>query len=267
MQKGNNSIKNNIGFDNIISSIKLMNSDQKQGKKFNLIVEGDDDIKFWQNYLSMDNVFLFQSYGGKIACKNIVLNKTLSHYHVCAVCDRDYDNLIDNKIFFYDYNCLEIMLINNDEVLKKVLNIYLDFSYSNYDVKNIRKDIINKLMYLSYLRKINNEKCLGINFNTGLNYLSLYNNSTCENTINLIKISNPNYDFSSVKKEIDSLSKSFNYENDGLYITNGHDFIGMLKCFIENNAYKKKSRNNQVHVYFDNIICAYEKNMFQQTDI
>ena len=62
MQKGNNSIKNNIGFDNIISSIKLMNSDQKQGKKFNLIVEGDDDIKFWQNYLSMDNVFLFQSY-------------------------------------------------------------------------------------------------------------------------------------------------------------------------------------------------------------
>lgn len=102
---GNNSIKNNLGKDDIISDIVLsMGADIKR-KNVYLIVEGEGDKKFLRKFLS-NNVNIYESFSGKQGVKEIV--EYFKHdIKVIGIRDRDYHHdYISEKLFYYDYNCL-----------------------------------------------------------------------------------------------------------------------------------------------------------------
>ena len=61
---GTNSIKSNLTKETIISEIKLLSGTKNNEDKVYIIVEGEDDIKFFKKFLKA-NVIIYESFSGK----------------------------------------------------------------------------------------------------------------------------------------------------------------------------------------------------------
>jgi hypothetical protein len=85
--------------------------------------------------------------------------------------DRDYEQITHLHIFCYDFSCLEMMLISNDNTFKQVYSEYYNDSYTFYELRGL---ILVHLKFLSLIRKHNEIRSLGIK----IRGLSIHNTCT-----------------------------------------------------------------------------------------
>lgn len=230
---GNNSIRVNLSKDDIISEIYLLKSADLTNRTVFLVVEGTDDIAFINNRLS-NNIEVFESFSGFKGVREIV--EHFSDNAVIGICDRDYDVAYSNsRVFFYDYNCLEMMMVSNNEVFTSVCNPC--YSGEN-NIEELRFHILNDLLLISLLRKIDFDEKIGINFKQ-MSINNLINNSTQKIDVSKIK-SEIKHDIMFLKRnKIARLKRQVITYEDLLNITNGHDFIAYLQKIFDINKPKK----------------------------
>lgn len=117
---GKNSIQSNLTKDDLIAEIRLTLGADFKREHTVIIVEGEDDISFFNGKLS-SNVDIRESFSGKRGVLEIV--SLFSDSRVIGVCDVDYDTGTPSpQILYYDYSCLEMI---DSHTTKAGLPVYL----------------------------------------------------------------------------------------------------------------------------------------------
>ena len=252
-----NSIRDNLTKDNIISDIKLtLSADFKKEKTF-IIVEGQDDTKFFRSKISA-NTEIKESFSGKVGVDEIV--DSLNDDRVIGIKDRDFDKLSDsNRIFYYDFSCMEIMLIFNDDTFKSLTGEFYTGT-ERFDV--LRYYIARELLILTCIRKVCAEAGVGINFKG----LSLDN---CDKKARLHKpsifaelkkINNINKFWQSlliINRAI-GLYRQMKLDNMFVEMTQGHDFLKYF-CIVCNRTLQ---RHCNVDIVSSALRCAFQDKDF-----
>lgn len=249
--------------DSIISEIRLLlGSDIKKEQIF-VIVEGEDDIRFWKSIISSKSVSLYESYDGKCGITKIIDNHFINEYRVFGIRDRDYElNLQAPQIFFYDYSCMEMMLIKSDSAFKKVTSEYYK---GNLDEMGLRCFILEELKVLSLMRK-NNEtlgraiRFKGLSINNAFSKESLsINNIRLADNIHILNNGNTIYSVDDIKDfELQTLN-----ENELFDITQGHDFTTLMACIC--SLYLKKNISNIT--IESGLRCSFSLDDFEKTSL
>ena len=238
---GKNSIHSNLRPCDVINEIRLTLSIET-AKAF-LIVEGYDDICFLTKFVENNDVIIKESCQGKKGVMTIV-NEFKSHNRskrVIGSCDRDYDiNGILDRIFFYDYCCMEMMIISSNRAFK---NFVSEVITRRVELTTCKKDYLLNIVFLSCIRKLNDTNKWGLRFE-GLSHLKAYNSSKKDFNVNsyIFQIESLNNG-----RKIDSIQMSLiNLEiqknttiEELLLITQGHDFIESMQVL----HLKSKSRS------------------------
>ena len=153
----NNSIREVLNKDDIISSIKLL-----RNSKFILIVEGQDDILFFKKFIENNQVEIYESFSGKIGVFEIINSKDLKGHNLIGVVDKDYSQENNKNIYYYDHSCLEMMLFKEKEIFLKIcIEHYKE--QNNISSDKLYLHIFEILFYFSILRKRNFEKKYELN--------------------------------------------------------------------------------------------------------
>ncbi|HAR84947.1 MAG TPA: hypothetical protein DCR69_04390 [Clostridium sp.] len=261
---GTNSIKANLGEGDIISEIALSLGADIEHKDVFVIVEGEDDIKFWKGILNT-NVTIIESFTGKDGIKKIIEENFNHEKRVVGVVDKDYDideNAYKN-IFYYDYSCMEMMLIKNDYAFNRICDEYY---FGQLSSKDVRLELLNQLKYLSIIRKNNATRQLEIRFK-GISLNNMFNKSrrNIENCKVIFELNKRNDKY--FELNTDKLI-CINYENlspldyeELLNITQGHDFISLFNIF----STRKKGEKVKDKVISSSLRCAYRKEDFIDT--
>ena len=256
---GNNSILDNISEDDFYNEIRLCLSTYSLTKTgCGIIVEGPSDAKLLKKLLT--NTDIIQSFAGKQVIKQ-ALERFPNEPCLIAICDRDYEQNNIDHMFFYDYNCMELMLLNDQTVLNALLSEYpLTIDMSSND---IFKFILHELKPLSVLRKINYNN----HFNLNISYSNvIFNESKSMNLDVLIdcirkrnngKWSDEIYDI--FQSELRVPWK----DSDYLFYTQGHDFF-IYYAFLYADEYNK----NYKPVYLEKSVrMAFNNNSFEKTNL
>lgn len=226
---GINSIRDNLTKDGIISTIRMSLS--ADPLKPIILVEGTDDIAFLQ-HVCKENVYITESYSGKNGVFDIldVINQFDRMDSVIAICDRDYNIIHHNKVFYYDYCCLEMMMLSNDGVFRKMI--------SSLNLRNIsleRQSLLEILLPLSLWRQKNTVEKLGVNFK-GIRILDVWENEEgkVDQLQNRLVLTNPNIPSQYIQTTMQEVKKALysekaKGEENLLYLTQGHDFISLLQ--------------------------------------
>lgn len=223
-----NSIYDNVTIEDSENEISLiLNSDLKKSV---MIVEGISDFQFWENFMDKDHVEILESIGGKFQIDSIIENTKNSR--IFGIRDRDYEEIISERIFLYDYNCLEIMLINSRIVFESLCKEYY---FGSENIETLKLNVFKELKYLSIIRMHNSKEGLRIRLENIVD--SCYENNKINN-IKLIKEIErrikEEIDYKTKKKFDDEFLKEWN-EEEYLNFTRGHDYIELLtKIFNEN---------------------------------
>lgn len=230
---GANSIRTNLTKESIISEIKLFRSADLQHQFTHIVVEGIDDIRFLQHNVS-NQVNLYESFSGKLGVFEII--NSFNSADVIGICDRDYDsNDPPSHIFYYDYSCLETMMLSSfDSFEKMCATLYLNVT----NAQQVYHDMFSQIRWLSALRKINYQNHLGINF-LCIAMPKIFDKSKkvlkIPRMISYIRLANKDI-FSSNPQIIRSAGmevKKILSAEDDLWISNGHDALQMLQCLCE----------------------------------
>lgn len=234
---GTNSIRNNITKEDIISSIRAELSADLQQKIVIAIVEGEDDIKILRKLLHQD-VVLLESYSGKSGILDIISEQTIRSKRVIGIRDRDYcQEELHTRIFYYDYCCLEMMLIQSDSTFYNVCSEYYN---EENDYLELRSRILKQLCSYSLLRKKNEEYTLGIDFK-GIGFGDLFDYETETLNISALydKINSRNETAYEVLED-----DNFNVPEKLLVITNGMIFKKYFPYYVL-KVEKKESMKRQ----------------------
>lgn len=221
---GNNSIKSKLDKNTTISTIKLTLSADIDKKLCLIVVEGDDDQKFFKKFIA-DNVYIYESYSGKEGVREIVNCPYINSDRVIGIRDKDYcKESPTSKMFYYDFSCLEMMIIKDEEVCNALISEFYDGDKSR---DSLTICILKELLPISLLRKRNEEESEGIRFHgLSINNIIAEDSSVSKSKLidNLKKLNNER-EFDIIFDEI--YQQTFDEINldDLLYVTNGHDFI------------------------------------------
>ena len=255
-----NSIKDNLTKSEIISELLLSIKGDVKKEYIHLIVEGVDDIRFFKSRVS-PHVYIYESFSGKEGVFDILKNFKKED-RILGICDRDYADIpTDLNIFFYDFSCLEIMLISNEDVFKSCSDT---FYYGSLNSNELLLKILNELKWLGIFRRLSFQKKFAIKFN-GLSITNAFNKSTLSlNISNLItQINSRNDNFCEknhdILNDIEKQSRNILSKNELLYLSQGHDFLNLFKCFC--------GENFKPEVFFCSLLCCYQKNHFQSTNL
>lgn len=233
-----NSIRSNLKKEDIISDITLCMGADIDRKNIYLLVEGEDDIRLLHPYIS-ENVLIYESYDGKKGVEVIVNDRFLDNKRVIGIRDRDYQQEpTSEKIFFYDYNCMEIMLISNDDIID---NLCFEYYKGPLLSRELRNCILNELKILSVIRKYNETKQWGIILK-GLSANQGFNTETekMDNDVIVRKVNQMNGNFISEQILSDIYDEvSGVWSQEQLYYgTQGHDFCTLFATICNN--YRKR---------------------------
>lgn len=225
-----NSIKQNLNKEDIISEIRLMLDADINKQQLFIIVEGEDDIRFWKSLITSADVFLYESYDGKCGIEKIINNHFLNKYQVFGIRDRDYEiNLQCQQILFYDHCCMEMMLIKSEPTFNKVTSEY--YKGPLEDIV-LRHSILNQLKVLSLMRKDNEILKQAIKFRgVSLNNAFCTNENKIDNLkliANIHEINKCNFLYT--EADIIALEQRLLNETELLDITQGHDFSTLMAC-------------------------------------
>lgn len=253
---GQNSIRENLTKEDIIADIRLTLAADFEHKKTVVIVEGEDDIAFFNGKLD-PNVDIHESFSGKTGVSEIV--DFFSDDRVIGIRDKDYDPISSNPyMFYYDNCCLEMMLISNDSA-------FCTYCYGYYHgSKNpivLRSELLQDLATLSIYRKLSAEQGWSINFK-GITFAKAFDKSTSKlniasvlsqiKRINSADSETVRTHMSNVGVETQSLSSDIDY----YLITQGHDFINY---FHQVCLYSMSQKGNfpGTKEMFRSLVCAY----------
>lgn len=245
--------------DNYIinSEYKLLINADINNEKVHILVEGNKDEALLCHIIS-DNIDIIVCEGKENVLKKLECDCEIN---CIGILDRDYEyNYNNSKIFLYDYCCLEMMIISDKEIIKKIAKEF------KVKVEEIL-DIIYNLLFISLIRKYNHYHKLGIDFDPLRDVSKYYdrniNKIDNHKMIELLKkqkkgdnkkiIEQYNYE-----KLISKIGKIQNFDKDKLLnITNGHDF---LNIFI--NLAKNSEREFWLFTRG-----AYNKDIFEKTKL
>lgn len=261
---GQNSILSNLSKEDIIAEIRLTLATDFEHKKAVVIVEGEDDIQFFNGKLHED-VDLRESFSGKLGVVEIVNH--FSDDRVIGICDKDYDlQSTCRQLFYYDFSCLEMMLIANDSAFFPVVYTYYRGSKMPYE---IRLQLLANLKWLSLYRKLSVDNNWAVRFN-GLSISKAYD-STMQtidigNLLQQINTNNPGL-ISRNREQLELLSTTCREEYDlggYLLITQGHDFMYCFQAFCKSER-KLKGKSPGAEELFHALLCSYRKEDFTET--
>lgn len=259
----NNSITSNMGSDSIISSIKLLLGENDTCKNGIIVVEGDDDCKFLKKFKN-ENTVIYESFAGKEGVLSIIEHPVIQNCKVVGIRDRDYiEENIHDRIFFYDFSCLEMMILKSDNSHKSICCEHYNGSIPRNDLKF---KILKDLEPLSILRKENEKRNIGINFK-GLNINGCYNNLIF-NKDKLKELLNSLQGKSGIN--VYGFFENEETEDRDLYdylkITNGHDFIASFHhhCTLDSN---RKGKGVGIDAISSAYRMSYNLNDFKETEL
>lgn len=261
----NNSIRDNLSKEDIIAEIRLTLSADITHRKSIVIVEGQDDILFLNGKLDKD-VLIEESFSGKLGVIEIV--DSFADSRVIGLCDIDYDaTLHQPPIFYYDYCCLEMMIISCNDAFSSFCNVYYS---GDKTYEELRKEVLVDLLRMSMYRKKNTELSWGLNFK-GLSFPKCYNKKAekievaiLDNNIQRINPGKSQEEFL-VYEQIVAESINNDYLLVDLYkITQGHDFINYFKTVI--SVSRKKSEPSESEL-FHSMICSYHYENFSDSQL
>lgn len=261
---GQNSIRENLTKEDIIADIRMTLAADFEHKKSIVIVEGEDDITFFNGKLSSD-VDLHESFSGKTGVEEIV--NSFSDDRVIGIRDRDYDPISSNpRIFYYDHCCLEMMLISDDSAF----NTYC-YGYYRGTKKPciLRGELLTDLATISLYRKLSVTQGWSINFK-GIDFSKAFDSNTGKlnipaiiGQIKTINTADPEMirgHLSTIETEVQSLSD----ESDYLLITQGHDFIHYFHQVCLHSTPQKRNSPGAREMY-RSLVCAYRLSDLQNT--
>lgn len=258
-----NSIRCNMDKDAITADIRMTLGADFNREKAIVVVEGPDDIEFLNGKLS-NNVDIYESFSGNEGVKEII--SKFSEKRVLGICDKDYTEPDPTaNIIYYDYSCLEMMLVSNSDVFKSFVN---NFYYGNETSESILVKILTNLKWLSILRKFNSKNSWGIRFK-GLSIAAACVEPDLNISIDVLlkKLIQLNRDLinnhrehliivsNEVKQELD-INTYFN-------ITQGHDFIDYFQKIAQESSPIRK--NVTKDTLFSGLCCAFRENDFKAT--
>ena len=256
----NNSIKDNLSREDIISDIILSMGADIEGENVYLIVEGDGDVNLLRSFLS-GNVNLYESYGGKNGVEFLVVDRFGNDNRVIGIRDKDYQlKPTSDKMFYYDYGCMEMMLISNKEVFGCLCDEYYK---GNKLSEQLRQHILSQLKLLSIIRLHNERDHWEIRLNAiPIDKAWNGDKDIIDNNVIINKINSMNKGFLDESKIqqlneecIDEWDEEMYYNN-----TQGHDFF-MLFASICN--YTNKGKKGISH----DILDANARCTFRLTDL
>lgn len=228
-----NSIRSNIDKESILSEIKLTLSNDFIHEKVVIVVEGNDDYRFFKGGIT-DNVEIVESFSGKHGVMEII--SEVNDNRVIGIRDKDFDQPIENnRLFYYDYSCLEVMLVMNDATWKAVYDEFYDGKLSESE---LREKIFNDLKWLTLFRKLDCDNEWGVRFN-GYSIENAYNkNSECFDSelgfSVLAKINSDKSEEELKQHNVDVKGEISFIKNDDLPdFTQGHDCINYYKCICD----------------------------------
>lgn len=256
----NNSIRKHLKREDIISEIRLLRGEDYKKEKTFVIVEGDDDLKFFKNKFN-DNTYGFESFSGCDGVEEIV-NYFQSDQRIIGIRDKDYSSLTsgENKIFLYDYHSLEIMLAMNDESFESICS---EFYCGDENVFDLRNKVFQKLKYISCFREINSQQ--GWNFITeNISIDRLYRKSIidCHDKI-IEEINKPlQNDYNLEKQSI--VDNHYHSVLDLKLITRGHDFSELFKVICNTSGIESEIKSKQVE---SALRTSFTKESFKRTNL
>ena len=258
-----NSIKDNLSKEDMISDILLCLGADIHRENIYLLVEGEDDIKFLRPFLA-DNVYIYESYDGKNGVEYIVANRFEMNIQVIGIRDRDYQIApISDKIFYYDYGCMEMMILKNDDVFR---NLCAENYRGGENIQQLRIKMFEELKYLSVIRMYNERENWGQKIR-GISVRSAWNSNEqkIDNAVILSKVNQINGGFfkDDILREIEQEYAREWKEEDFYNNTQGHDF-SMLYAGICNQYKTKGIKYTEVEA---SSRCIFRQNDFKQTNL
>lgn len=221
MQK--DSIRDNITKEDLITSVH-MELDADTGNSICFVfVEGSDDVEFVEG-MFCEEVRCYESFSGKHGLEELLKEPDLQDVRVIAVRDRDYmkqENVLE-RMFLYDYSCLELLLLSCKEITSSFFRIYYEGCFSK---EEYLLHIMKELAPYSVLRKKNEEEGLGINFQK----IGFGNLIDTEERLDaealFLRAAQAPATLDQCRQCADGLT-----EEELMYLTNGHDICLFLGC-------------------------------------
>lgn len=259
---GNNSIRSNLTKDYIISDLRLSLSDDIYREKVFIVVEGEDDIKFLKSYLNVDTTVLYESYDGKNGVSEIVKDFFSADKRVIGIRDRDYLSYEESpKIFFYDNCCLEMMIVENEEVFN---SIYNEFYKGDMKSKELLNKMLMELKFLSIIRMYNEKFQWEINLRAlSINKVFIQDIYGIDNekVVNELNKINDNIIDDNKLGMINEYGNQVQTVQELLNITQGHDFSSFFAAIC--NTHTNKGINNKSVEMA--LRCSYRNKDFTET--
>lgn len=262
----NNSIRNNLTKEDIISDIHLTLGADVNRNHVVVIVEGNDDLKFFKHEFKNENTYLYESYDGKNGVRHLASNKFASDERVIGIRDRDYSNLMMgvNSLFFYDNCCMEMMFIENKDAFSKIC---CEFYNGTMEENELKLHILLSLLFLSSIRKASEEnnwelalKDIPIN-----NMMDINTNSICKETLlkELRKRNRDKIDEDKMNK-VEAICNSYNDYKKLLLITQGHDFAKLFAAICNKIKPIGAIKHDKVEI---GLRCGFTHEAFKRTKL
>lgn len=263
---GQNSIHCNLSKEDIIAEIRLTLAADFDHKKGIVVVEGADDILFFNGKLHQD-IDIRESFSGKRGVEEIVSH--FSDDRVIGICDADYD--LRNacpQMLFYDYSCLEMMLISNDSVFSPFFYAYYQGPKSPQEV---RLQVLSNLKWLSLYRKLSTEHNWDVKF-SGISIAKAFNRTSQKidiaNLLGQIRSINSGQT-SPNRRQLELLSEACKEEytlDRYLFITQGHDFLYCFQSLCEST--KRLNRKSPgAGELFHSLLCSCHYENFLESEL
>lgn len=263
---GQNSIRSNLSKADIIAEIRLTLSADFARKKSIIIVEGDDDLSFFNGKLSPD-AEIYESFSGKTGVEEIV--DAVCDDRVIGIRDLDYDPVSQNsRMLYYDFCCLEMMLIASDSAFS---NFCYGYFRGPENPLVLREQLLRDLSYVSQYRKLSCRLNWAINFK-GISFDKAFDNSSARldfsklsqqvSTINTLDTAAMNSHMVAISAEL----LAVNSLNDLLSITQGHDFLFYFQKICTHFLPHGKSSPGAKEL-FRSLICSYRSEDFTTTNL
>lgn len=261
-----NSILANLTADNTVAEIKLLLAADYEKKRTVMLLEGEDDIKVFR-FLVGGEVTLIKAYGASTTVDKLMPKHFPSESRVIGVRDRDYQKHKRFERVFYCDGCnCEMMLAADDETFERVA---INFYRGKLSPLALRREILKKLYYLSVVRKCSEQYRWALRISdTDLSRLcSPRTQPNLDDTVAFVNSYNPRNRIDEDRRAIVASYDDTGAESEYFGITNGHDFIEVLRIYCVESRSDSRRRSLSDKILGGALRCAYSLSAFKRTQL
>lgn len=263
---GANSIFSNLTAETTVAEIKLLLSADYAKKRTVVLLEGEDDVKVFRFLVSGD-VTLIKAYGASTTIDKFMPEHFPHEKRVIGIRDKDYQTKKRfERVFYCDHCCCEMMLASDDETFTRVAE---NFYKGELSALKLRDEVLRKLFFVSVIRKTSALKGWGLRISdTDLSrIITPETEPRKKQVIAFINSYNPRSKITPEReKELKKTGDSGRRE-DYLDITNGHDFLEVLRIYCTYGGSNNTRRLVSDKVLGGALRCAYSREAFSATKL